>query len=133
MLLAHLSDVAPTIPFSPPRLVGEGEWEPVNHNLLPQELQNNPAVVWVKAGDIVGKAGFSGLRRGYQEYVPEADRPIALNLDRFRSWDIPHVHVEEFSRMPDRRKIGRREVHNSCKTTTNRRRALVSPRPKRTS
>lgn len=95
--LAHLSDIDPLIPFSPPTYNPEADsWDPENYKISIEDMSQSPYWVAVKKGDILGKVGYSGLTWGYDEYIEGAKRPIVLDPNKFKSWDIPHVHLEEF-------------------------------------
>lgn len=95
--LGHLSDVDPAIPFSLPIADGE-DWTPTNHTLKIIELQNHPMVVKVKKGQFLGKVGYSGLAFGYEDYEAGATRPVQIDPKTQKSWDEPHVHLEDFYR-----------------------------------
>ena len=89
---AHLSSVAPKIPFRTPRRVGS-KFIPVGQNILiPENLGRSPYIVFVKAGEEIGKVGDTGLGWGYQDY-PE--RP---NSRLYPSWDEVHLHFEVFTK-----------------------------------
>lgn len=95
--LAHLSDIDSSIPFSPPTHNSKTDsWDPENYKTSIEDISKNPYWVAVKKGDPLGKVGHSGLTWGYDEYIEGTKRPIVLDLSKFRSWDIPHVHLEEF-------------------------------------
>lgn len=97
--LAHLSELDPAIPFSKPVYNRPTDnWNPVNHTLRIHELKDHPAVVFVGRGTPLGKVGFSGLAWGYKDYNPQTERPVAPDPEKFKSWDEPHVHLEDFWR-----------------------------------
>lgn len=94
--LAHMSDIDPAIPFSPPVKVEDG-WNPTNNNLKREEWTNSPYTVFVKRGTVLGKVGYSGLGWGTEEEWKEgAIRPVVTGPNVFKSWDRPHIHFEEF-------------------------------------
>lgn len=101
--LAHLSEIDDSIPFSPadeqPGV--DLNYNPTNHDLLIGQMENHHAYIEVAKGQPLGKVGFSGLAWGLayeDEYRINAEgRPIYPNPP-IRSWDEPHVHLEEFWR-----------------------------------
>lgn len=97
VVFGHLSDVAPAIPFSLPIANGE-DWTPTNHTLKIAELVNHPMVVKVKKGQFLGKVGYSGLAFGYEDYRAGATRPVLIDPRTQKSWDEPHVHLEDYFR-----------------------------------
>ena len=95
--LAHLSNIDPSIPFSPPTYNPKADsWDPENYKTSIEDMSKSPHWVVVKKRDPLGRVGYSGLTWGYDEYVEGAKRPIVLDQRKFKSWDIPHIHLEEF-------------------------------------
>lgn len=103
--IGHLSDIDTKIPFSMPEKTEEG-WQPTNHNMKPDEWIKSPSVVFIKRGEPIGKVGYSGLSWGYNDYQEGASRPIPLDNTKFKSWDEPHIHFEEFARDPKTNDMG---------------------------
>lgn len=97
VVLAHLSEVDPSIPFSLPTFK-DNIWAPTSHNLKINELTDHPYVVQIKRGDVIGKLGYSGLRWGYEEYIEGSSRPVVIDETKCISFDEPHVHFEEYWR-----------------------------------
>ncbi len=133
VVMGHLSDIAGQVPYSKP-VFSEGTWTPVNHNLPIAAFHENPAVVPVKRGDIIGKVGFSGLRWGYEEYREGADRPIVLDPKIYKSYDEPHVHFDEYWRHQESGKKGwMRDPYDRYSTARNyptpTRRRSIGPEP----
>lgn len=94
---AHLSEIAPAIYFGPPEFDPKTEsWDPQNHLVSIEDMPASPYVVKVKKGDYLGKVGYSGLTWGYDDYIEGLDRPMVLDTNKYKSWDIPHLHLEEF-------------------------------------
>ena len=97
--LGHLSDISTHIPFSIPVYKSYSDmWEPTNHTHPLQVLQNHPMAVNISRGDPVGFLGYSGLRKGYQDYFEGMDRPYQLDPSIYKSWDSEHLHIEEATR-----------------------------------
>ncbi len=95
--LAHLSDIDSSIPFSPPTHNPKTDsWDPENYKTSIDDMPKSPNWVAVKKGDPLGKVGYSGLTWGYDEYVEGTKRPVILDPGKFKSWDIAHLHLEEF-------------------------------------
>lgn len=102
---AHLSDIAPSIPFTTPlpEEKWKGDWTPRFHNIPTTEIPHHSAYVQVKRGDLLGKVGVSGLRSGnkpYNEYEERTTRPIIIDEQTAKagSHDGVHLHLEEFLR-----------------------------------
>lgn len=95
--LGHLSEIDPTIPFSMP-VEESGDWQPTNHTLPASEIVKNSAYVPVKKGQPLGRVGYSGLGLGYEDYRAGEKRPLIIDPNQYKSWDEPHVHLEEFYR-----------------------------------
>lgn len=96
--LAHLSNIHEDIPFSVPKLQG-ARWEARNHDLDRDTLicADNPSVVRVKQGQVVGFVGHSGMTY-YPEYFEGYDRPFVIDPLKNGAIGIPHLHMEEFTR-----------------------------------
>lgn len=135
--LGHLSNIHPDIPFSPPKLVNENEWNPRNHNLLRHELVNlindKSVIKKVSEGELVGWLGHSGMTWGYDEYQEGEARPIEIDPVSCPSHDENHVHMEDSERDIDRNKGGQRDLVDAygtaedCPTPT--RRGNMGPKP----
>lgn len=124
--LAHLSDIHPDIPFSQPVPSGEN-WVPTNHDLRPEVFKTSRFAVRVKKGDPLGKVGYSGLAWGnYEEFIQGSSRPIVVDPNIYKSWDEPHIHLEEFWRNQAGQKTAQRDIYGVYGT------ALDYPSPKRT-
>lgn len=119
VVLGHMSDVDPAIPFSLP-VFDEGDWNPTNHTLRIEELGSHPAVVNVQRGQEVGKLGFSGLRHGYADYREGEIRPVQIDPTKLKSYDEPHVHFEEYFRdQTNGRKRAQRDPYDIYLTARN--------------
>lgn len=96
--LGHLSNIADNIPFSTPKKV-EDKWVPTNHTLSKEEMtsRTNPNVVEVKAGELVGFVGYSGLT-WEEDYVEGSERPMVIDSTMVGTWSVPHIHMDEFQR-----------------------------------
>ncbi len=95
--IAHMSDIDTAIPFNPPEKKEDG-WEPTKYNMKIDEWKSSPHVVFIKRGTVIGKVGYSGLGWGTEEEWQEgATRPVVTDPAVFKSWDKPHIHLEEFS------------------------------------
>jgi hypothetical protein len=103
--LGHLSEIASTIPFSPPQKDGN-DWRPTNHTISVSDLKNHPQVVKVKRGDYLGRVGVSGLGWGYEEYDENKLQPQQLDEKDCPSFDEPHLHFEECFRDQETNKKG---------------------------
>lgn len=109
--IGHLSDIDKNIPFSQP-ILHEDDWLPTNHTLTIQELINDPKVVKIARGQLLGRVGFSGLGWGYTDYQAGCDRPLILDPEKYSSWDEPHVHYEECYRdQTDGKKFAQRDPY----------------------
>lgn len=131
--MAHLSDVDPAIPFSPPIANGE-DWTPVNHTLKIIDLPTHPKVVRVTKGQLIGKVGYSGLAWGYEDYHAGAQRPVQIDPETQRSWDEPHIHFEDFWRdqttgvkMANRDPYGIYSTTNDYPTPTRNGKTMLTP------
>ncbi len=95
--IAHLSELDSSIPFSPPKYNPKTDgWDPTNIDVKVEDMPTNPNFIHVKKGDLLGKVGYSGLSLGYSDYSEGATRPVVIDPNKDKSWDIPHVHFEEF-------------------------------------
>lgn len=98
VILAHLSDINESIPFSKPsHNRASDSWYPNNYMVPIVDMPTHPSFVKVRRGDPIGHAGFSGLRWGYEEHRERANRPVRVNVNN-KSFDERHVHIEEFRR-----------------------------------
>lgn len=114
--LAHLSQIDAYIPFSQPNQRGDN-WDPTNHQVPASQIEGHPKFVWVEKGQPIGKIGFSGLALGIQkEYEPGSPRPSEFEV---KSWDEPHIHLEEFWRDRDGNKVARRDPYAIYETAEN--------------
>ncbi len=97
--LGHLSSIHESIPYSMPTPNGD-DCIPTNHNLPIERIPySSEAYGYIKRGEPVGTVGHSGLQSGYHlEYDIRRSRPPFLSPWRNRSWDTPHVHVEDYYR-----------------------------------
>lgn len=114
--MGHFSDIAETIPFSPP-IKKDGKWIPTNHTQTPEEIMspNNPNVVFVRTGDTIGFVGFSGLTYG-EDYKQGYDRPMPINPRQVDTIYTPHIHFDEWMRNFDTgRKEWRRDPYDIYK------------------
>ena len=96
--LGHLSDIHEKIPFSIP-LKQRNRWEPTNYIQTIEKIisENNPSVVFVKTGETVGYVGYSGLC--YEDDYKEGyKRPYKIDPRLTGTWNIPHIHMDEFQR-----------------------------------
>ncbi len=116
--LGHLSEIDDSIPFGIPKLE-KGVWNPTNHILKPEEMENNPIIVKVQKGQILGRVGFSGLRWGYDDYQETASRPVLLDISSFTSYDEPHLHFEEMGRDDEGKKGWQRDPYDIYLTARN--------------
>lgn len=99
VILAHLSRLYDHIPYSPPQRNGEKIWFPTNYTIRPEEISKYPEIFkYIEAGKPIGEVGFSGLTWGYQEMREDSDRPIVHDPILTKSWDNPHIHMEECRR-----------------------------------
>jgi hypothetical protein len=95
--LGHLSEIDPKIPFSPPEYNPKTDgWEATNYDTSIIDMPTSPDWVKVSRGDTLGKVGYSGLTWGYDDYIKDSQRPLVIDPKISKSWDIPHVHFEEF-------------------------------------
>lgn len=95
IVLAHLSNIAPEIPFSLPHQSGQ-DWLPTSYELLYKESQRSSLIKAVKRGDLIGWVGYSGIGWGYNnDYLKGAKRPVILDLEKYQTWDETHLHMEE--------------------------------------
>lgn len=93
--IAHLSELSSAIPFSPPNLI-DGDWVSTNERIIVDGIENNPNFAFVNKGDYLGKVGDSGLGLGNSSDYDGSGKPNIVDQNKFVSWDIPHVHFEEF-------------------------------------
>lgn len=94
--LAHLSDIDPLIPFSKP-IYKDGGWMPTGNKIKIEGIEQNPNFVFVTKGTPLGRVGYSGLALGTAvDYEDGNERPVVMPQEQFKSWDIPHIHMEEF-------------------------------------
>jgi murein DD-endopeptidase MepM/ murein hydrolase activator NlpD len=100
VLLAHLSHIAPSIPFSPPEYEEDFDnWKATHEDIPIDEIPNSRYVKFVHAGEPIGKVGTSGLGLGdHVEYTAGSNEPQDLSQTDHPSWDEPHLHFEEYSR-----------------------------------
>ncbi|MEK7150789.1 MAG: M23 family metallopeptidase [Patescibacteria group bacterium] len=96
--LGHLSNVADTIPFSIPQKVGS-RWMPTGYLQPEAEMtnSNNNLLVRVKAGDLMGYVGYSGLCNG-PDYFEGYDRPYVTDPNEIGTRSYPHLHMDESRR-----------------------------------
>jgi murein DD-endopeptidase MepM/ murein hydrolase activator NlpD len=94
VMLAHLSEIDPKIPFSPAEKEDD-KWMPTNSKMPVEEWKTSPHAVFIKKGTVVGKVGYSGLTWGYDEYTEGQDKPVTLDKNKYKSWDEPHLHFED--------------------------------------
>lgn len=96
--LGHLSNVADTIPFSVPKKNG-AIWQATGHLLSQDEMTGgkNPMVAFVKTGETIGFVGYSGLTSA-EDYLEGYKRPYVIDPNIISTWNIPHVHMDEFQR-----------------------------------
>jgi murein DD-endopeptidase MepM/ murein hydrolase activator NlpD len=94
--IGHMSEVDVSIPFYPPEKSEDG-WDPTSYNLKQDEWVKAEKTIFVKKGTVIGKVGYSGLGWGAMEWQEGATRPIVTDPNTFKSWDKPHIHLEEFS------------------------------------
>lgn len=97
VLLGHLSELDPTIPFLPPQKEADG-WKPELEKLTADELLHSTTAVKIKKGQPLGKVGVSGLALGESEEY-QGELPLSLEAWRHESWDEPHLHLEELWRL----------------------------------
>lgn len=98
--LGHLSDVAPRIPFGVP--IRDGiRWIPTGHLQTIEEMRdpNNPRVVRVKAGEVIGYVGYSGLCE-VSDYQEGCDRPYVIDPKQIKPRrSEPHLHMDDSWRL----------------------------------
>ena len=96
--LGHLSNIADKIPFSVPERKSDRR-EATNHILNRRQILegNNPNLIYVKTGDIVGFVGYSGLASD-EDYKEGYNRPYIIDPDTNPTWSVPHLHMDEFQR-----------------------------------
>lgn len=91
----HLDKIAKEIPFHRP-IGRNGIFWPIGHRVKPENLPHYRYSKFVKAGDLIGFVGDSGLTWGYQDY-PQRPDP-----NKHLSWDETHLHFEVFNRIGSR-------------------------------
>jgi murein DD-endopeptidase MepM/ murein hydrolase activator NlpD len=98
-LYAHLSGVNDKlVPYMAPTLEG-GNWQPRKALYVPiEEFKKNAKPV--KRGDLIGHAGYTGLRLGYDETPAN---PVSVDPKKDKTWDPhgSHLHWEVYTRTPD--------------------------------
>src|SRR3989338_2326745 len=107
--LLHLSSLDSSIPFSKPNPKKDGGWSPTKHSLPFDELKKIGKPV--KAGDIIGTVGLTGLEFGTLGKYQGEDRPLSVTENELETWDEvgAHVHLEIFEINEKGGKFGRRD------------------------
>lgn len=91
----HLSTVGNDIPYKEPQFIPEREeYIPQGYRVMPEVYTQPGYAKWVKAGDIVGYVGVSGIALG------KADSPDQVENKR-EIWDDTHAHIQVFVRAED--------------------------------
>ena len=96
--LGHLSNIADIIPFSVPSKNGTA-WQATGHMLTREEMMrtDNPMLTFVKTGEMIGFVGYSGLTSD-EDYQEGYKRPYVIDPRIIHTWNIPHIHMDEFQR-----------------------------------
>lgn len=110
IILAHLSEIDPEIPFSIPTATSENGWYPTNHTIPATQIPHSPHYVKVTLGQVIGSVGCSGLSWPYDPaYHGEENAPTFADRLAYPSWDEPHIHMEECGRDKDGNKENLRD------------------------
>ncbi|HEU5187814.1 MAG TPA: hypothetical protein VFT87_04915 [Candidatus Saccharimonadales bacterium] len=91
--LDHLQELAPNIPYMPPKVRGE-DFLPSPALRLPMR-QYRRLATWVRAGQLIGYSGMTGCSWGEAScfsYQREMDPPIFTGTG-YTYWSNPHVHL----------------------------------------
>lgn len=95
VILGHLSDTPKNMPFSMPAQE-KNDWVPTNQTVPIKQMSSHPFMTKVKRGDLIGYVGYSGIGWGYEDYFEGSKRPNAIDPEKQKNWDEPHVHFEEY-------------------------------------
>ncbi len=85
-----------------------------NNHILTREkmISDNPALVEVQTGQLIGYLGYSGLTFE-PDYFEGHERPYVTNPSKNGTYSIPHLHMDEFMRNHDTgKKDWRRDPYN---------------------
>lgn len=93
----HLERVVEKIRFHRPIKVKDVLW-PIGNKIDPENFSRYRFAKFVRAGDLIGYVGDSGLTWGYLDY------PQRPNTHKYPSWDKTHLHFEVFTRIGSRKK-----------------------------
>lgn len=93
--ITKISDAAARLVDRSDKTYWSNYW-PVGHKLSGDRLESYPFVTKVKAGQLLGYVGDSGIGWGYVDYPTRPDSIFNP------SWDPPHLHFELFIRYGSR-------------------------------